>query len=262
MLIISPPNNKDDDGDDGDPRDEQLEQYQILLNHERELLQAGTPINNDPTAEPSTWAKRQPTTIGIQQVRNRQYHPTTHAERQTENMRRERIKENAEALQTEVKAFHNLRDKMVKELASKFRKKEAYIRVMLCSSSTLKTTRKPNLKNAILHKKAVELNEGSSFYNLLFLSPHSGTTHRPGRGKSIEAGRRSKDDRHRADNVGNDGGGQERPFAGAGRSLRAQAQRRKGNKLIYCTRYAVHYATPVAGGVSIVLFHSFDLTDR
>ncbi|KAF8344808.1 hypothetical protein F5887DRAFT_1075000 [Amanita rubescens] len=118
--------------DDGDPCDEQLEQYQILLNHERELL-LGMPLNDDPTAETSTWAKRQPTTIGIQQVRSRQYRPKTHAERQTENMRRERIKENAEALQTEVKAFHNLRDKMVKDLTSKFRKKEAYIRVLLCS---------------------------------------------------------------------------------------------------------------------------------
>jgi len=218
--------------------------------------------NDDPTAETSTWAKHQPTTIGIQQARKRQYCPKTHAERQTENMRRERIKENAEALQMEVKAFHNMRDKMVKDLALKFRKKEAYIRVLLCSSSTLKTTRKPNLKNAILHKKAIELNEGLSFYNLMFLLPYSGTTHRPGRRKPIEAGRSSKDDRHREDNGGNDGAGQERPFAGARRSPRAQAQRRKGIKLIYCARYAVHYATPVAGGMSIVFFHSFDLTDE
>jgi hypothetical protein len=87
MLIISPPNNKDDDGDDGDPHDKQLEQYQILLNHERELLQAGLPMDNDPTAEPSTWAKWQPTMIGIQQVQNCQYRPKTHAERHTENMR-------------------------------------------------------------------------------------------------------------------------------------------------------------------------------
>ena len=73
------------------------------------------------------------------------------------------MKENSEALLKEVKDFHMLRDKMVQDLAVKFRKKEEHIRVLLCSESTLKTTRKPNIKNAIIHKKAKELNEGTSF---------------------------------------------------------------------------------------------------
>ena len=76
-------------------------------------------------------------------------------------MRYERAKENNEALQAEVKAFHNLRDKMVKELVGRFRKKEEYIRGLLFSSSTLKSMRKPNLKNAIIHQKVKELNKGS-----------------------------------------------------------------------------------------------------
>jgi hypothetical protein len=138
------------------------------LRHEREILgmenDAGT-TSADPTAASaavtqSTWAKRQPTTL-IQPIRQRHHRQKTHAEQQTDKMKHERAKENNEALQAEVKAFHNLRDKMVKELAGRFRKKEEYIRGLLCSSSTLKTTRKPNLKNAIIHKKVKELNEGS-----------------------------------------------------------------------------------------------------
>ncbi|KAF8328053.1 hypothetical protein F5887DRAFT_898053 [Amanita rubescens] len=120
------------------------------------------------TAAESTWVKRQPTTL-IQPIRLRQYRQKTHAEHQTEKMRHERAKENNEALQAEVKAFHNLRAKMVKELAARFKKKEEYIRVLLCSSSTLKTTRKPNLKNAIIHKKVKELNEGREEGNRLSL---------------------------------------------------------------------------------------------
>ncbi|KAF8335256.1 hypothetical protein F5887DRAFT_829706, partial [Amanita rubescens] len=113
-----------------------------------------------------TWAKRLPTAV-VQPIRSRVYRPRTHAERQTIKMRSAQIKENGEALLAEVKAFHVLRDKLVEELAEKFRKKEDYIRVLLCSSSTLKSTRKPNLKNAILHKKAKELNEEGNRLKLL-----------------------------------------------------------------------------------------------
>ncbi|KAF8347109.1 hypothetical protein F5887DRAFT_882138, partial [Amanita rubescens] len=35
-----------------------------------------------------------------------------------------------------------------------------YIHSLLCASSTLKSTHKPNLKNAIIHQKVKELNEG------------------------------------------------------------------------------------------------------
>ncbi|KAF8347145.1 hypothetical protein F5887DRAFT_1072672 [Amanita rubescens] len=142
--------------------DERVKEYMVRLNHQRELLRTAASEGEDgPTAAESldTWAKRLPTAV-VQPIRSRVYRPRTHAERQTIKMRSAQIKENGEALLAEVKAFHVLRDKLVEELAEKFRKKEDYIRVLLCSSSTLKSTRKPNLKNAILHKKAKELNEG------------------------------------------------------------------------------------------------------
>ena len=120
----------------------------------------------DPTADrddgdvEGAWDKLLPTTL-IQPIRTRVYRPKTHAERQTDKMRSARVKENSEALQKDVRAFHMLRDKLVQELVVKFRKKEDYIRILLCSTSTLKSTRKPNLKNAILHNKTKELNQGS-----------------------------------------------------------------------------------------------------
>ena len=135
------------------------------LRHERKILEndaAADPTASaaDSAAVQSTWAKRQPTML-IQPIRQRHHRQKTHAERQTDKMRYEHAKENNEPLQAEVKAFHNLRDKMVKELVGRFRKKEEYIRGLLFSSSTLKSTRKPNLKNAIIHQKVKELNEGS-----------------------------------------------------------------------------------------------------
>ena len=155
--------------DDEHPADDELvKEYRVRLNHQRELLR--TVEGEGPTATESldTWAKRLPT-ASVQPIQSRVYRPKTHAERQTIKMRSAQIKENVEALLAEVKAFHALRDKLVAELAEKFRKKEDYIRVLLCSSSTLKTMRKPNLKNAILHRKAKELNEGIEVLLLNFV---------------------------------------------------------------------------------------------
>lgn len=147
--------------------DIELEESMTRMKRQYELF--ATADHTGPTAVDDdvegAWDKPLPTTL-IQPIQTRPYRPKTHAERQTEKMRTARVKESFEALQKDVRAFHMLRDKMVQELAVKFEKKEDYIRVLLCSTSTLKSTRKPNLKNAILHSKSKELNQGS------FLSLH------------------------------------------------------------------------------------------
>ncbi|KAM6488896.1 hypothetical protein JOM56_001311 [Amanita muscaria] len=118
--------------------------------------EAENPING---STPSTWAARNPGKP-ILPIRHRPNRPKTQAERETEKMRNEKSQENAKSLQTEVRALHTFLDKAVGELSVKFKKKRSYILTLVHAKSTLKAKRKPNLKNALLHRKAKEVNQG------------------------------------------------------------------------------------------------------
>ena len=125
-------------------------------------LESETPTDN---LSQSTWAERNPGKP-IQPVRHRPPRPLTHAEQETNKMRSEKIRENAKALQTDVKALHAFIEKSIRELAAKHKRKRTYISVLVHAKSTLKAKRAPNLKNALLHRKAKELNQGELYFPL------------------------------------------------------------------------------------------------
>lgn len=60
----------------------------------------------------------------------------------------------------EIQGFHEFRETRAKEIAAKFQKKPDYIRALLNSRSIFKSTRAPNVRNAIVHHVAKEMNEG------------------------------------------------------------------------------------------------------
>ncbi|KAF8637025.1 hypothetical protein AX17_003094 [Amanita inopinata Kibby_2008] len=68
--------------------------------------------------------------------------------------------ESARALQAEIDALHTHWETVIRELATKFKKKPEYIRKLVYALPNLKKRRAPNLKNALLHRKAKETNEG------------------------------------------------------------------------------------------------------
>ncbi|KIL55666.1 hypothetical protein M378DRAFT_90577 [Amanita muscaria Koide BX008] len=70
--------------------------------------------------------------------------------------------ENALELDKEIKSLHAFQDKIVKDLVTKYKKSEKEIRTLVFSKPILKTRRRPNLRNALLHRKAKELNDGRS----------------------------------------------------------------------------------------------------
>ncbi|KAF8331782.1 hypothetical protein F5887DRAFT_894829 [Amanita rubescens] len=110
------------------------------------------------TVNLSTWAERN---FGkpIQPIRHRTSQPKALAEKETARLKSEKMRENAKALQTEVKTLHAFLEKAINDLATKYKKKKSYISTLVHAKSTLKAKRAPNLKNALLHRKAREVNQ-------------------------------------------------------------------------------------------------------
>jgi phosphopantetheinyl transferase (holo-ACP synthase) len=62
-------------------------------------------------------------------------------------------------LNNEVDDFFAERNKKITELAARYCKKESDIRALLCNTSQLKAHRRPNLRNGVLHQRALDLRE-------------------------------------------------------------------------------------------------------
>ncbi|KAJ7795926.1 hypothetical protein B0H14DRAFT_3495388 [Mycena olivaceomarginata] len=62
-------------------------------------------------------------------------------------------------LNNEVNDFFAERNKKITELAARYCKKESDIRALLCNTSQLKAHRRPNLRNGVLHQRALDLQE-------------------------------------------------------------------------------------------------------
>jgi hypothetical protein len=134
-----------------------------MLNHQRELMAATDKENNtldNSKVNLSMWAELN---FGkpIQPIRHRTSQPKALAEKETARLKSEKMQENAKALQTEVKTLHVFLEKAINDLAVKYKKKKSYISTLVHAKSTLKAKRAPNLKNALLHRKAREVNQGS-----------------------------------------------------------------------------------------------------
>lgn len=139
--------------------------YAIMLNHQRELMAATDKENNaldNSTVNLSTWAERN---FGkrIQPIRQRTSQPKALAEKETAKLQTAKMRESAKALQTEVKTLHTFLEKAINDLAKKYKKKKSYISTLVRAKSTLKAKRAPNLKNALLHRKAREVNQGKLY---------------------------------------------------------------------------------------------------
>ena len=81
--------------------------------------------------------------------------------------------ENTEALQKEIKALNGFQEQVIRELATKYKKKEADIRNLVFSKPILKSKRAVSITNAILHHKARELNGGKQHRFLFHLGSNT-----------------------------------------------------------------------------------------
>ena len=84
----------------------------------------------------------------------------TDAQRVSANVKRELNKENANALKIEVDVFFHLCDTEISQLAKKFNKSEANIKLMLANESTYQKMCAMSLRNTLVYAKGLEMNEG------------------------------------------------------------------------------------------------------
>jgi hypothetical protein len=107
----------------------------------------------------SSFATRNPTK-DIIPTRVRHHAKRTNAETVTANAKRKLNKENANALKIETTQFLNHRDTEISRLAKKFHKSESHMKQLLTNQSNYQYTRAPSLRNALVHAKGLEMNEG------------------------------------------------------------------------------------------------------
>ena len=69
-------------------------------------------------------------------------------------------KENATELKLEVSEFFNGRSMEIDRLAKKYNKSVSHIKQLLNNESNYKNSREPSLRNALVHAKSLEINEG------------------------------------------------------------------------------------------------------
>ncbi|KAG6826202.1 hypothetical protein H0H92_000721 [Tricholoma furcatifolium] len=91
------------------------------------------------------------------------YRKTTRAERETAEVRRALKRERNQAIQKELNDFMRRREEFTLELATKFSIKIEKARALV-NSANMKVKRAPNLRNALVSRRAKELNEGRSLY--------------------------------------------------------------------------------------------------
>jgi peptidoglycan hydrolase CwlO-like protein len=96
-----------------------------------------------------------------QQVRSSR--PQNADEWRTKKMRSQTIQDNMRKLQNDIVAVQEFCRMRAREIAQKHGKKVSYVERLITSSSAFQPARRVNLRNAIIHRKAKELNLGTSF---------------------------------------------------------------------------------------------------
>ena len=107
-----------------------------------------------------TWAERNPGKPVIPS-RVRPGRQLTHAERVTAALVKQQKNKKKQEMHEESEAFHDFKETCVKEIANKYSRRPEYIRILLNSSSFFKSSRAPNIRNAIVHHVSKEINKGN-----------------------------------------------------------------------------------------------------
>jgi hypothetical protein len=107
----------------------------------------------------SSLAARNPTREVIP-ARVRHRPKITDAQKITAEAKRQLNGENAAALHHEIEEVMGVRDVEVSRIAKKYNKKEVYIKHILNNETNYHGTRAPSLRNALVHAKGLEINEG------------------------------------------------------------------------------------------------------
>jgi hypothetical protein len=68
--------------------------------------------------------------------------------------------ENAAALKLEIDQLIDDRNKEVSRIATKYNKTDSYVKHILTNGTNYHGTRAPSLRNALVHAKGIEMNEG------------------------------------------------------------------------------------------------------
>ncbi|KAJ7813872.1 hypothetical protein B0H14DRAFT_3477509 [Mycena olivaceomarginata] len=90
----------------------------------------------------------------VQQVRHR---PTASgAAKATASLKKEEARLQRRAYEQDIEAFNEHRDREIARIAKKYGKTDRYVRGVLCHKSSVKTTRRKNLRNAIKYDRALK----------------------------------------------------------------------------------------------------------
>lgn len=118
------------------------------------------PVPDNPVLQRDlSFASRNPTKDVIpSHVRPRS--KLTDAQKVSADTKREINKENAHALQLEIDTFTEQHNVEIARLAKKFNKTEVKMKQLLTNVTKYQNTRLPSLRNALVHAKGVEMNEG------------------------------------------------------------------------------------------------------
>ena len=108
----------------------------------------------------TTWASRNPGKA-VQASRQRAYKPMTDAERISSKMRTEKSREDSQLLHDAVAEVQDYCKAKAEEIAKQFNRKPDYVYRLIHSATIFKPTRNPNIFNALVHKKAKEVNAGA-----------------------------------------------------------------------------------------------------
>jgi predicted extracellular nuclease len=84
-------------------------------------------------------------------------------------MRTERSIQDKRNLHQAVANVQNYCKEQAEEIAKQFEKRPEYVNRLIHSSSIFKTTRNPNIFNALVHQKAKEINAGALWMIVAYL---------------------------------------------------------------------------------------------
>jgi hypothetical protein len=107
----------------------------------------------------SSLASRNPTRDVIP-ARVRHHPKLTDAQKITAEAKNLLNKENAAALQLEINQVFDVRNTEISRIAKKYNKTEVYIKQILANGTNYHGSRAPSLRNALVHAKGIEMNEG------------------------------------------------------------------------------------------------------
>ncbi len=126
-----------------------------------------TERHRDAPSDEDTWASR--TGKVVQPIRNRPSDRRTNAQQASAKMKAEQSGEKTKELRRRVTEVQAYCKEKAKEIGAQMSKDPDYVLKLINCASTLKPTRGPNLRNALVHKKAKELNEGESCFGKTFI---------------------------------------------------------------------------------------------